>query len=137
MKKIGGLFLFLALVSCKQDIELADLEKLNGYWEITYVDLAEGGKKEYKVNELVDFFELKNLKGFRKKVYPQLDGKYLVTNVSQSIEVVKGDKVILKCATPYSKWSEEIIEIRDSVLVIKNDSKMVYHYKRLTPFSLK
>lgn len=129
--------MFLALVSCKQDIELADLEKLNGYWEITYVDLAEGGKKEYKVNESVDFFELKNLKGFRKKVYPQLDGKYLVTNVSQSIEVVKGDKVILKCATPYSKWSEEIIEIRDSILVIKNDSKMVYHYKRLTPFSLK
>lgn len=129
--------MFLALVSCKQDIELADLEKLNGYWEITYVDLAEGAKKEYKVNESVDFFELKNLKGFRKKVYPQLDGKYLVTNVSQSIEVVKGDKVILKCATPYSKWSEEIIEIRDSILVIKNDSKMVYHYKRLTPFSLK
>jgi hypothetical protein len=137
MKKIGGLFLFLALVSCKQDIELADLKKLNGYWEITYVDLAEGGKKEYKVNESVDFFELKNLKGFRKKVYPQLDGKYLVTNNSQSIEVVNGDKVILKCTTPYSKWSEEIIEIRDSVLVIKNDSKMVYHYKRLTPFSLK
>jgi hypothetical protein len=137
MKKIGGLFLFLVMVSCKQDIELADIEKLNGYWEITYVDLAEGGKKEYKVNESVDFFELKNLKGFRKKVYPQLDGKYLVTNNSQSIEVVNGDKVVLKCATRYGKWSEEIIEIRDSILVIKNDSEMVYHYKRLTPFSLK
>ena len=137
MKKIGGLFLFLALVSCKQDIELADIEKLNGYWEIAYVELAEGGKKEYKVNESVDYFELKDLKGFRKKVYPQLDGKYLVTNNSQSIEVVNGDKVILKCTTPYSKWSEEIIEIRDSVLIIKNDSEMVYHYKRLTPFSLK
>jgi len=138
MKKLVWLFGLICLVSCKQDIQSGDLKKLNGYWEIEYVNLPDGSKKAYKINESVDYFELKDLKGFRKKVYPQLDGKYLVNNVSESVVIEKvADKWKLQYSTNYSKWSEEIVEIRDSVLVIKNEAKLVYHYKRLTPFSIK
>jgi hypothetical protein len=138
MKKVIVFFVLVLMVSCKQDIQSGDLKKLNGYWEIDFVDMPDGSKKEYKVNESVDYFELKDLKGFRKKVYPQLDGKYLVNNLEERIEIEKvNDKWKLKYATPYSKWSEGIVEIRDSILVIENDAKMLYHYKRLTPFSVK
>ncbi len=138
MKKLVWLFGLICLVSCKQDIQSGDLKKLNGYWEIEYVNLPDGSKKTYKINESVDYFELKDLKGFRKKVYPQLDGKYLVNDVKESIQIEQVEsKWKLQYSTPYSKWSEEIVEIRDSVLVIKNEAKLIYHYKRLTPFSIK
>lgn len=138
MKKVVWLFGLLFLVSCKQDIQTADVKKMNGYWEIDFVDMPDGTKKEYKVNESVDYFELKDLKGFRKKVYPQLDGKYLVNDIKENVEITTADgRWKMKYTTPYSAWSEEIIEIRDSVLVIENDAKLKYHYKRLTPFSLK
>ncbi|MEN9929090.1 MAG: hypothetical protein RLZZ231_1011 [Bacteroidota bacterium] len=138
MRKLVGLLSLLILVSCKQDIQSADVEKINGYWEIDFVDLPDGSKKEYKVNESVDYFEVKDLKGFRKKVYPQLDGKYLVNDVKEKVAIAsKEGQWKLSYTTPYSTWSEEIIEIRDSVLVIENEAKLKYHYKRLTPFSLK
>ena len=126
MKKVIVFFVLVLMVSCKQDIQSGDLKKLNGYWEIDFVDMPDGSKKEYKVNESVDYFELKDLKGFRKKVYPQLDGKYLVNNLEERIEIEKvNDKWKLKYATPYSKWSEGSVEIRDSILVIEHDAIML------------
>ena len=102
------------MLSCKQKIKETDISNLNGYWEIEKVDLPDGDKKEYKVNTTIDFFEIKGKKGFRKKVMPQLDGSYLMNDLSESIEVVnrEGD-IILNYATPYAKWKEEIIELSD------------------------
>ena len=60
----------LTLVSCKSDVKTTDLEKLNGYWEIKEVTLADGETKDYKVNETIDFFEVKDKVGFRQKVMP-------------------------------------------------------------------
>ena len=56
MKKIVLFLVFSLLVSCKQSITEADLQNLNGYWEIEKVMLPDGEKKEYKINETVDFF---------------------------------------------------------------------------------
>jgi hypothetical protein len=39
--------------------------------------------------------------------------------------------------TCYGRWKEEIIEIQDSVLVLKNKDDLEYNYKRYQPFSLK
>jgi hypothetical protein len=39
--------------------------------------------------------------------------------------------------TTYGKWKEEILEIQDSVLVLKNKDNLEYHYKRQVPFSIK
>ena len=52
MKKIVLFLVFGALVSCKQSIAEADLQNLNGYWEIEKVMLPDGEKKEYKINEV-------------------------------------------------------------------------------------
>ncbi len=139
MKKTVGFFvLTLMLISCKQTITSKDIAKINGYWEIEKVELPDGEDKDYKVNPTIDYFEVKNNKGFRQKVMPQFDGTYLTNNLKETIQVTEesGDFYI-NYTTQYGKWKEEIIEIKDSVLVLKNKEDLAYHYKRSVPFSVK
>ncbi|WP_395065331.1 hypothetical protein [Flavobacterium sp.] len=139
MKKTITFLLFgLLLVSCKQSISDKDITKINGYWEIEKVILKDGNKKDYKVNETIDFFEMKDKKGFRQKVMPQFDGTYLTNNIKENITLSsKGGDYFINYSTKYGKWKEEILEIKDSVLVLKNNDNLEYHYKRQIPFSLK
>lgn len=139
MKKIlPFLLLFTIVTSCKQTITKKDTEKINGYWEIEKVILADGTTKAYSVNETIDYFEIKNNKGFRKKVAPQLDGTYLINNQFEKISIVASDKKFyILYLTKYTKFREQIIEIRDSTMVLKNDRNVEYHYKKPIPFSVK
>lgn len=139
MKNTITLFLsLLLLVSCNQSITDEDIAKLNGYWEIKKVVLKDGEKKDYKINETIDYFQLKDKKGFRQKVMPQLDGTYKTNNLKEEISISneKGS-FFVNYTTSYGKWKEEIIEIQDSVLVLKNKDDLEYNYKRYKPFSLK
>lgn len=139
MKKAITIFLLgILLVSCKQTITDKEVAKINGYWEIQKVELPEGGKKEYKVNETIDFFQIKDNKGFRQKVMPQLDGTYLTNDIKETISISNKDyNYYINYSTNYGKWKEEIIEIKDSILVLKNEANLEYHYKRQVLFSLK
>ena len=139
MKKIIVFFLIgVVIVSCKQTITDKDITKINGYWEIQNVKLPQGDKKEYKVNETIDFFEIKNKIGFRQKVMPQLNGTYLTNNIKENITISKvGGNFYMNYSTNFGKWKEEIIEVKDSVLVLKNEANLEYHYKRQVPFSIK
>lgn len=139
MKKLLLLSSFSFLfVACIPKVSDTDIVKINGYWEIQKVELPQGGKKEYKVNETIDFFALKENKGYRQKVMPQLDGTYLTNEIKEiiSLSTVDGNYYI-NYSTTYGKWKEEILEIKDSVLVLKNQENLEYHYKRQIPFSLK
>ncbi len=139
MKKLLLLSFFSFLfVACKPKVSDADITKINGYWEIQKVELPKGGKKEYKVNETINFFQIKDNKGFRQKVMPQLDGTYLTNEIKEiiSLSTVDGNYYI-NYSTNYGKWKEEILEIKDSVLVLINQENLEYHYKRQIPFSLK
>lgn len=130
--------LMLFITSCSQTITNKDIKKINGYWEIDNVILANGTKKDYKVNETIDYFEIKKNKGFRKKVTPQLDGTYLINNQFENIKILENKNIFyLIYNTKYSTFKEQIIEIRDSVLVLKNEQNMEYHYKKPIPFSVK
>lgn len=139
MKKVLWLVLVgMMIMSCKKEITANEMNKINGYWEIEKVILADGGKKEYKVNPTVDYFELKDNKGFRQKVMPQLDGTYTTNNLKEIISITSEDgDYYINYTTNYGKWKEEIIEIQDSVLVLKNKDDLEYHYKKSIPFSLK
>lgn len=130
--------LLLAFVSCKQNITDNDLENINGYWEIENVILPDGTIKEYKINETIDYFEVKNNVGFRKKVKPQFNGTYLVNDVSENIKIIsKDNKKMIQYSTNLSKWNEEIIALTSEELVLKNDQNLEYHYKKPIPFSIK
>lgn len=131
------LVLSLLMVSCKQNIKPADIVKLNGYWEIEKVVFDKGEEKDYGMNESYDFFDIKNDKGIRKKVMPQLDGTFLTSDSFESVSVrFKDDHVFLDYKTNYAKWSEELISISDKELVVKNDQKKEYHYKKAEAINL-
>lgn len=128
----------LLLTACGQEVKPEDISKINGYWEIEKVILPNGEKKEYKVNETIDYFHVANKAGFRKKVMPQLDGKYLETGTSEKIETATVDgKTVINYDSGYAKWQEEIIELTSEKLVLKNEAKLEYHYKKPIPFTVK
>ena len=147
MKKIGLLRLFanalvllfiMLLVSCHSNVKKEDIKKLNGYWEIKLVKFSTGKTKDYKINETIDYFELKNNQGFRQKVMPQFDGKFQTNGIKENINVVENDNsFFLEYNTKFGKWKEEIISIEDSILVLKNKENLEYTYKKFKPFSLK
>jgi len=138
MKKLGLFFVSIVLISCHGEVRKEDLKKLNGYWEIKQVKLSDGEKKDYKVNETIDFFELNGNNGYRQKVMPQFDGTYKTNGIKENIKIVEKDNsFFIEYNTNYGKWQEEILEIADSTLVLKNKINLEYTYKKFKPFSLK
>lgn len=138
MKRIISIFTFLLLVSCQSEIKKEDLSKLNGYWEIKEVSMPSGERKDYKVNETIDYFQVKNDVGFRQKVMPRFDGKFGTNDIKEEIKIIEKDAhFFIEFKTNYGKWQEEIITIADSTLVLKNKEELIYEYKRHIPFSLK
>ena len=131
------LFISLLFVACQQKIYPADIAKIKGYWEIENVTFHKGADKDYKMNESYDYFEIKDNKGIRKKVMPQLDGTFLVNDTFENVTVrFVDDKVFLDYVTPYMKWSEELITLSAEELVLLNKEKTEYHYKKATPINL-
>lgn len=136
MKKIIALGFVFILISCQSKPQEKDLPKMNGYWEIEEVEFPDGNKKVYQVNELIDLFELKNNKGFRTKVKAQLDGSFIKSEMKDAVEIVdSNDVVYLKTKSKYSKMVEKILKINDKELVIENETKIVYYYKKFIPYS--
>lgn len=138
MKKILIFVIFsLLLASCQQKIVQSDIAKINGYWEIERVDLPDADHKEYRMNEVFDYFQIKNNKGFRKKVMPQLDGTFLANDTSEKVEVVfTDDQVFLKFKTEYATWQEQLTEISDQKMTLVSNKNIEYQYKKTAPINL-
>ena len=134
-----SLFTTLLFVSCQEKkAESFDVNLLNGYWEIEQVTLSDGTKKEYKINENVDFFEIKKDSGFRKKVAPQLDGTYLVNDSEEKIKIEKSaDGTYISYKTDYATWKEKIKTLTKEQLILENDQNIQYQYKHPIPFTVK
>ena len=132
------LFLLFLLVSCEHKIKPEDVSKINGYWEIEKVVFDHGKDKDYGINESYDYFEIgKQNKGFRKKVMPQLDGTFIVNDTYENVVIrFDGDQTFVDYATPYAKWTEELIGISDEELVLKNSENKEYHYKKAQPLNI-
>lgn len=138
MKKCILLLLAIITVSCGNTISDEDIALLNGYWEIETAQMPDGSEKEYKVNPIIDYFEIKENKGIRKKVMPQVDGTYRVNDTSEDIAITNEDnKTYISYTTDFSKWKEQIIDIDAEHLVLKNEQGIEYNYKKPEPFSIK
>ena len=138
MRKIVlGFVIFLA-ISCTSKVTKEDISKLNGYWEIKQVKMATGETKDYKVNETIDYFEVKNNVGFRQKVMPQFNGKFMTNGIKETIKIKEGkNSFFIEYNVDKNNWQEEIIAIADSTLVLKNIENIEYTYKKFKPFSFK
>src|SRR6478672_3736657 len=112
MKKITALLFLVVLSACKPQVTKEDISKINGYWEIEKVLLADGSEKKYGINPIYDYIQIENNKGFRKKVTPQLNGKYLADDTSEEVSVInQDDKVYLSYSTSYAIRKEELKSI--------------------------
>ena len=137
MKKTVILVFIFVFSSCHQKISQQDIAKINGYWEIEKVNLPDGTEKKYTINETYDYFEIKGNSGFRKKVNPQLNGRFLVNNQSEKVTILfEKDQTFLVYVTPFAKWKEEIKTLNDTKMVLINSTKMEYTYKKTGPINL-
>ncbi|AWA30025.1 hypothetical protein HYN48_08005 [Flavobacterium magnum] len=139
MKKSAFLFLLsAALFSCHHDVTQEDISAINGYWEISQTVGKDGLKKDFKINETIDYFQVRNNKGFRKKVMPQFDGRYIINDQKEDLGVKKdGDDFYICYVTPYGKWRDRITEVNAVELVLTDSSGTEFHYKRPVKFSVK
>lgn len=139
MKTINyTLILLIALqtVMCSEP-NTPQIEHLNGYWEISRVELADGTVKEFSISTTVDFIEIKDTLGIRTKVNPQLDGTFITADDFETFRFTsEGDLLQLHYATEFNTWSETILTTTDSTFSALNKDQKIYHYKRFKPFNL-
>lgn len=136
MKKLIYLS-FLFFVACQSEVSKEDLKQLNGYWEIKTVVFPDGTTKEYKSSSTVDYFEIENLKGFRKKVQPKLNGTYDTSNDAELFTIVKkerGFQMVYK--NELSEWSETLLSLHETSFSVVNKEGVRYDYNRFEPIEL-
>ncbi|WP_299385732.1 hypothetical protein [uncultured Lacinutrix sp.] len=133
-KNIFVLLVSIIVFSCSQKPKTL-IAHLDGYWEIESVSLSNGAKKDYNVNQTVDYISIgDNLKGFRKKMNPRFDGKYETSKDSEILELkIENDSLNLYYSTEFSKWKETVLMANKSQLKIINQNNDVYLYKRFIP----
>ncbi|GLB50383.1 hypothetical protein [Neptunitalea lumnitzerae] len=135
MKSIK-LFFFISIsftiLSCSNTITKANLETLNGYWEIEQVTTSDGSTKQYKVNTTVDYIEITDsLSGSRTKVNPSLDGTFTTNNNQEFFTLQQeGDHFIFKYKNALDEWQEELIDLDENHFTVKNPTGNTYYYKR-------
>ena len=134
MKRVLILLTLVIITSCTKNPE-ALIEHIDGYWEIESVTLSNGTKKDYKVNQTVDYIVLgDSLKGFRKKMNPRFDGKYETSKDAETLQlIIENDSLNLYYTTKYASWKETVLQANKNQLEIVNQNNNVYLYKRFTP----
>ncbi|MDO4229900.1 MAG: hypothetical protein Q4C98_08800 [Capnocytophaga sp.] len=119
-------------ISCKKQIAEKDLALLNGYWEIEKVVLADKSVKVYQGNTTYDYIELKNNSGFRKKVYPQLFGKYQTNENAEFFTIAKKNDIWqMNYTVKNDQWIETLESLSEKSFVVKNSEGIEYFYKKV------
>lgn len=133
LKKLSLLFGLLLVAGCSQSAE-EKLALLNGYWEIASVTTSEGVTKEFSISQNVDFIDIKNGKGIRKKVQPDVMGNFKTSDASENIDVTADiHKLQLTYSTAFDTWTETVLEVTETTLKVENENGNTYIYRRYQP----
>lgn len=125
------------IMACADKISVSDLSHINGYWEIVKVEFPNGESKAYDINTTIDYFEYKNMTGFRKKVQPALDGSYATSSDAELFQINERDDVFwMSYSNDLSSWEEQIEVISETIFIVKNKEGISYHYKRFEPINI-
>lgn len=134
MRSLVNIISLFLLISCQTKINKTDLKHLSGYWEIDRVVLADNSVREYKGNTTYDYIELVDNQGFRKKVYPQLTGKFQTNNLQEKFQIIENQEVIeIHYKKENETWKETLTSISENTFSVKNEQNIEYFYKRITP----
>ena len=91
MRKLFIISLLLLEIGCDNTIP-SDLTLLNGYWEIDYITHKNETFDPKGASRLLDFYEISEKTGVRKKVQPQLNNKFLVTDDINTFDIILQNK---------------------------------------------
>lgn len=138
MRQIFPFMLLLMLWSCKKTaVTEADLQYLNGYWEIAEVEFPDGSKKRYTVNPSIDFIKLNNGEGFRKKMQPKFDGTYNTTNDTEYFTLSQTNETfMLRYKNEFSEWEEKLVSVDSLSFSVTNEEGVTYSYRRFQPIKI-
>jgi hypothetical protein len=137
MKNLSIVFVLCGLISCNQSSQSeANPSQLNGYWEIAGVTKKDGTTRDFMISTTVDFIEVKDSLGIRKKVNSKLDGSFTTsTDFETFVVTTLNDSIRLKYKTPFNQWAEVLLSTTDSTFTTMNEEGNIYHYKRFAPFN--
>ncbi|MDY8137660.1 lipocalin family protein [Aquimarina sp. 2201CG5-10] len=137
MNRIKFYIVFILIVSCTKTNPEEYIKHLPGYWEIERVIRPDGSEKKYNFNQSIDFFEVKDSTGIRKKLQPQLNGNFIISGNNESFSLrVENDSLRIYYKNTLDDWKETIISIKENTMTIKNETGNVYFYKRYQKIEL-
>ncbi len=115
--------------SCLEKQEI-DISLLNGYWEIQSVKKDNKLLKTYPFSGIIDYFEVENGKGLRKKVMPKIDGKFETSLHKINFNIFqKNGEATIEYFDKNNIYSETIVKLDSTELFITNKENYIYHYK--------
>ena len=124
----------LLMMACTESVKMEDVQHLNGYWQIDTVTFPDNSKKTYELSASLDFIQLENGKGYRKKVQPALDGTFDTSDDAISFEVMlRDDGIFLLYSNTSDSWEELIIQVDINSFSVRNEAGIEYLYKRFEP----
>jgi hypothetical protein len=114
------------------------LQYLQGYWEIRSVEFTDGVEKAYAANTTIEYFHYDGTRGYRKKVQPTLEGRYLTSDDALPMEIIwRDDALFLEFSGGDSRWEEEVLVLDTLNLTTRHSNGILYSYGRHEPFSIK
>lgn len=136
IKILLPVFLLFILGCNANKVETVNL--LNGYWEIVKVKKDRKLIKEYGISTTVDYFEITDsLIGFRKKVAPRLDGKFIVNDDQVNFTLkLENDSLNIYYNQNDVLTKETILKLDNEELIIANSQGFQYFYKSFQSINL-
>ena len=120
----------LLFLGCTSSVKPEQVNQIEGYWKIDYI--SHGSEKFYPrgAEKLLDFYEINEMEGIRKKVQPEFGNKFSVTEDFNNFKIIfEGDNCFIKFQTPWDQWTEKIILLTEEKLILEHQEKK-YHYLR-------
>ncbi|NQY06983.1 MAG: hypothetical protein HRT68_12560 [Flavobacteriaceae bacterium] len=132
-----GIVFLVLLNSCSTTVSKESLHHLNGYWQITKVEAGDQ-TREYPPALQADYFYVnESFNGYRKKLSPQINGKFLKNNSQEDFKLnFVEDLTYIAYSNNLSNWQELIIAVSEEELILQNEEGIRYHYIRFKPIEI-
>ncbi len=137
IKPIIIVALLVSLCNCSAPNPEESLQHITGYWEIEKVILQDGSEKQYNYNQSIDFFELKDTTGTRRKMQPKLDGHFTTSKDQIRFSYkIENNSLRLYFKSAIDTWKETVVLAKENQMIIKNEAGNLYFYKRYQKLDL-
>lgn len=137
-KSLLLLSLTFLLLNCSDNPE-SYIKHINGYWEIKHVEKDNQLLKEFNMSSNVDYFEVneETLTGFRKKVTPTLEGKFIINKHESPFTLkIEENELIISYNVNGNEYQETIKNASKEKMVITNADGITYVYRPFISINL-